>query len=86
VIQLDPNGSTHVVDGNGGVKTAVDDPQVVKVTQRRTSEVPQLVVVTLSLKLSDHDNRKHHIVLIETPHRMRIAQQHGGVDHVGATA
>jgi hypothetical protein len=55
-------------------------------TQRRTSEVPQLVVVTLPLKLSDYDNRKHHIMLVETPHRVRIAQQHGGVDHVGATA
>jgi hypothetical protein len=74
VIQFDPNSSTYVVDGDGGVKTAVDDPQLVKVTKRRTSEVPQLVVVTLPLKLSDHDNRKHHIVLVETPHRVRIAE------------
>ena len=55
-------------------------------TQRRTGEVAQLAVVPLALKLGDHHNREHDIVLIETPHRMRIAQQHGGVDDVGATA
>jgi hypothetical protein len=43
-------------------------------------------VVPLTLKLGDHYNRKHYIMLIETPHCMGIAEQDGCVDDVSATA
>jgi hypothetical protein len=64
----------------------MNHPEVVKVAQGRTGEVAELAVVTLALKLADHHNREHDIVLIETPHCVRIAQQDGCVDDVGATA
>jgi hypothetical protein len=31
--------------------------------------------MAFALKLSDHHNGKHHIVLVEAPHCVRIAQQ-----------
>jgi hypothetical protein len=64
----------------------VSHSEVVEVAQGSTGEVTELAVVALALKLADHHNREHDIVLIETPHRVRIAQQDGCVDDVGATA
>jgi len=86
VVQLHTNGSAEIVDRNRRIKTTVSDAQLVQVAERRTSEVAQLIVMALALELTDHHNRKHHIVLVETPHGMRITQQDGGVDDVGATA
>ena len=60
--------------------------EIVEVAQGCTCKVAQLAVVTLGLELADHHNRKHDIVLVETPHCVRIAQQDGGVDDVCATA
>jgi len=86
VVQLDANGAAQIVDRNGGIQPTVSHSEVVEVAQGSTGEVTELAVVALALKLADHHNREHDIVLIETPHRVRIAQQDGCVDDVGATA
>jgi hypothetical protein len=52
----------------------VNHPELIKVAQGGTGEVTKLAVVTLALELTDHHNGKHDIVLVETPHRVRIAQ------------
>ena len=86
VVQLDPNGAPEIVDRDGCIQAPVNHPELVKVAQGRTGEVAQFAVVTLAFKLADHHNREHDIVLVETSHRVRITQQDGCVDDVGATA
>jgi hypothetical protein len=41
-------------------------------------------VVPLALELGDHDDREHHLVLVEPLQRAGIGEQDAGVEDVGA--
>ena len=57
--------------------------QIVEDPQRLTGEVAEVRVVALGLELGDHHDRQHDVVLGEAVQRLRIGQQHRGVQHVG---
>ena len=73
-----------LADRDREVEPAVLDAQLVEVAQRLPCEVADLGVVALALELGDHHDRDHDVVLGEAEERPRIAQQHRGVEHVGA--
>ena len=78
--------AADVVDRDRRVQAAVGDPQIVQMAQRRPREVAQLRVMPLGLQLGDHDDRNDHVVLGEPAQRVRIAEQHRGVDDIGAAS
>ena len=73
-----------LADGDREVEALVLHAQLVEVAEGLAGEVPDLGVVALRLELGDDDDREHHRVLGEPEDRLRIAQQHRGVEHVGA--
>ena len=60
------------------------DAQLVEVAEGLSREVPDLGVVTLRLELGDDDDGEDYVSVRRTGRRLRIAQQNGGVEHVGA--
>ena len=75
-----------VADGDREVEALVLDAQLVEVAQRLPGEVADLGVVALGLEFGDDDDGEHDGVLGEAEDRLGIAQQHRGVEHVGALA
>ena len=83
VVELDAQRAA-LADRDGEVEPAVLDAQLVEVPQRLPGEVADLGVVALALELGDHHDGDHDVVLGEAEERPRIAQQHRGVQDVGA--
>ncbi|MBG9885246.1 hypothetical protein ABE10_01320, partial [Bacillus toyonensis] len=83
VVQLDTK-SAALADRNGEVQPPVLDPQLIEVAQRLSREEAELRVMTLGLQFADHDDREDDGVLGETEERVRIGQEHGRVEHIGA--
>ena len=84
VVQLDVHRAAEIVGRDRGVQAAVGDPQIIQVPQRGTGEVAQLAVVPLGLQLGDHHHGEDDFVLGEAAQGLRVAEQDGGVDDVGA--
>jgi hypothetical protein len=84
VVELDPNRSALVADGQRLVETAVRDPEVIERTQSIPGEIAQLGVVTLGLELGYHDDREYDLVLGEPGQRTRVGQQDTCVEDVRA--
>ncbi len=55
--------------------------QLVEVAQRLTREVADLRIVAFGFELGDNDDGEHDGVFREPEYRLRIAQQHRGVEH-----
>ena len=72
-----------VAHGDRRVEAAVADPHLVEHPQCAAGEVPQLGMVPFPLQFGDHDDRQHHLVLVEPPERAGIGEQHAGVEHIG---
>ncbi len=83
VVELDAQRAV-LADRNREVEPAVLDAQLVEVTEGLAGEVADLRVVAFALELGDHHDGDHDVVLGEAEERPRIAQQHGGVQDVGA--
>src|SRR5690554_1356572 len=83
VVQLDSERAAFAY-GHREVEPAVFDAQFVKVPERLTCEIADLRIVPFALELSDHDDGKNDRVLREAEERLRIAQKHRCVEHVGA--
>ena len=77
--------AAELADRDRLVEATVLHAQLVEHPQRRPGEVAQLGVVPLALELGDHDDRKHHLVLVEPLERTRVGQQDRGVEDVGPT-
>ncbi len=60
--------------------------QVVEHPQGGACEVPEFAVVALRLELRHHHHGEHHVVLGEAQDGVRVRQQDGGVQHIGAQA
>ncbi len=73
-----------VADRQRRVQPPVLHAQVVEQPQRLPGEVAELGVVPLGLQLGDHHDRQHDLVLGEAQQRLRVGQQHGGVEDEGA--
>ena len=86
VVELDAQGAAVVADRQRLVEPAVLDPQVVEQPQRLPGEVAELGMGALGLELGDHDDREHDLVLGEPQQRVRVGEQDGGVEDVGAPA
>jgi hypothetical protein len=84
VVELDPDRSTLVTDGQWLVETAVRDPKDIERPQRVAGEVAQLGMVPFGLELGDHDDREYDLVLGEPGQRTRVGQQNTGVEDVRA--
>lgn len=84
MVELDPDRSTLVADGQGFVEPTVREPEVVERPQRGAGEVAQLGVVTLGLELGYHDDREYDLVFGEPGQRSRVGQQDTGVEDVRA--
>jgi hypothetical protein len=86
VVQLDVQEATGVVDRDRHVESAVAGPDVIEEAQRLAGEESELGVVPLGLQFGDDHHRHDDLVLGEVEQRVRIGQQHRGVDHVAAHA
>src|SRR5690606_30473049 len=73
-----------VPDLDGEVESTVLDAQFVEVAQCATGEVPQLGIVALGLELRDDDDRQDYRMLREAEECLRVAEQHGCVEHICA--
>ena len=57
---------------------------VVEIAQGLARKEPDLWVMTLFLKLVDHDDRNDHRLLFETKQSLWITEQNRGVEHIGS--
>jgi hypothetical protein len=83
VVQLDPERAARP-DLHREVEAVVRHAEAVEEAQRLSREVAQLRIVALALELADDDDGQHHVVLGEPEDRLRVAEQDGRVEHVGA--
>ena len=84
VVQLDAERAAPLVDRVRHRERPVGQPQALEMAQRMAGGPAQLGVVALRLQLHEHDDRDHHLVLVEAHERPRVSEQHRRVEHVGA--
>ena len=84
MVQLDTEGAAGLADGHRVVEATVLHAEVVEEAQRLPREVAELRVRAFRLELDHDDDRDDDLVLVEAQQRVRVGQQHGGVQHIGA--
>ena len=72
--------------GTGASSRPCGHSQVVQQPQRLPGEPAELGVVPLALQLGDHDERQHHVVVVEAHERPRVGEQDRGVEHERAAS
>ena len=71
-----------LVDRDRRHEVPVLHPVVLELAQGLAGRPAQLGVVALRLQLQQHHDREHHRVLVEAHQRLRVGQQHRGVEDV----
>ena len=85
-LELDLQGSTTLTDQGSARRACRTQAQVVEVAQRLPGEPAQLVMVAFALQLTDNHQRQDHTVLVEARHGLRVGEQHGRVEDIGASS
>jgi hypothetical protein len=65
VVELDPDGTAVVADGDRLVEAPVPDAQFVEAPEALPGEPSQLRVVAFGFQLADDDERDDHVMFVE---------------------
>ena len=82
MVELHPDGSAKLIDGDRFIQTTIGDAKVIEGSKCRSGKVAKLRVIALGLKFAHYCDRNKDLVLCKTRERSRVGEKNAGIKEV----